>query len=187
MWAHSGAGAWLDMGTQFCHVDAGLSVRIRGLRPFERRKLATANLEIELDTENLVVHLDGQIVQNLSVIAPGQFVLSDVGLGDSGWHKLELFDDDKLARALRYFIIDTPQVSWQADLAPVFAASCAGELCHGPTPKGSRIDLSTYESWKTRAGLIRRRLLLGEMPIGDSLPHETIKRVSRWVEGGMLP
>ena len=70
----------------------------------------------------------------------------------------------------------------------IFEASCAGSRCHGPTPGGGRVDLSTYDGWRTKASRIRERLLRGEMPpSGPRLDSATIDIVLDWIEGGMRP
>ena len=92
------------------------------------------------------------------------------------------------SRLLAYNLLQISDRSWATDVQPIFEASCAGGRCHGPSPGGGRVDLSTYEGWRQKASRVRERLLRGEMPpSGPPLDSATIDIVIDWIEGGMRP
>lgn len=74
------------------------------------------------------------------------------------------------------------QLSYAADIAPVFAARCAS--CHTTGPGR---DLSTYELWKQNAALIVAAVNELRMPADGPLDPQLQQRLQRWASGGQLP
>lgn len=186
--ADAAGGAWLEYSEQVCHVALAEPIHIAGLRPFEHRLVTTATLDIATGESDLLLDRDDEEIASAAAVE-GFARFADVDLGTAGWHTLRVRGvSGSSSRELDYFVIDVPEVSWDSDIAPVFEQFCAGSLCHGPTPEGSRVDLSSYQAWRGRAPLIRTRLLRGEMPpIDPRPPTDSINLILDWIEGGMKP
>lgn len=182
---HAAAGAWFEYADQVCHAALGAPLVIRGLKPYEHRVAAIANLTVASDQAELTVERDGVAIASLT--GTGDHNLLGFDLGAPGWHELTVRAAGA-TRALDYHVVDLPLRSWATDVQPIFAASCTGGACHGPMPGGTQVDLSTYQAWRTRAGRIRERLLRGQMPpVGPRLSPDTVAIVIEWIEGGMKP
>ncbi len=185
MHLHAAGGAWLEYPNQLCHATLGEPLVIRGLRPYEHRVAAMANLTVSSGQAALTVERDGAVVSSLTGV--GDHNLVGFELGAPGWHQLTL-KAGGASRGLDYFVVDLPLRSWEVDVKPLFEQRCAGGPCHGPNPGGTQVDLSTYQAWRTRAGRIRERLLRGQMPpVPPQLTPDTLAIVLDWVEGGMKP
>ena len=138
------------------------------------------------DATAVTVERDGVALATAPVV-DGVAALPDVELGAGGWHALTI-RAGAATRVVPYNLLQISDRSWAADIEPIFAASCAGGRCHGPSPSGGRIDLSTYDGWRQKASRVRERLLRGEMPpSGPPLDSATIDVVIDWIEGGMRP
>jgi hypothetical protein len=186
--AHAAGGAWLEYADRLCHVALAEPLRVAGLRPFERRLLSTASIDVTTGDSEIALALDDASIASAAT-DDGVARFVDVDLGGAGWHTVRLSGaDSNASRELDVFVIDVPQVSWESEIAPVFSQFCAGAFCHGPSPEGARVDLSTFEAWQARAPLIRTRLLRGEMPpIDPRPPTDSIDLVLDWIQGGMKP
>lgn len=185
MYPHAAAGAWFSYPDQVCHAALGAPVVIHGLRPYEHRVAAVANLTVSSAEAELTVERDGVAVATLP--GSGEHTLMGFDLGPPGWHQLTV-RAAAASRVLDYNVVDLPLRSWATDVQPIFAASCGGAPCHGPSPAGTQVDLSSYQSWRSRAGRIRERLLLGQMPpVPPRLEPDTVAIVLEWIEGGMKP
>ena len=182
---HAAAGAWFEYADQLCHAALGEPVVIHGLRPYEHRVAAIADLTVTSAQPALTVLRDGAAVATLEGAGPHSLMGFD--LGAPGWHALTV-EAGAATRTLDYHVVDLPLRSWATDVQPIFAASCTGGACHGPNPGGTQVDLSTYQAWRTRASRIRARLLAGQMPpVPPRLDPDTIAIVLEWIEGGMKP
>ena len=182
---HAAAGAWFEYADQVCHAGLGEPLVIRGLRPYEHRVAALANLTVSSDEAELTIERDGVAVTTLA--GPGDHNLLGFELGEPGWHELTI-TAGAAARSLAYNVVDLPLRSWATDVQPIYAANCMGFSCHGPMPGGTQVDLSTYQAWRTRAPRIRERLLRGQMPpVPPQLSPDTVAIVLEWIEGGMKP
>ena len=182
---HAAAGAWFEYVDRVCHASLGEQLVIRGLKPYEHRVAALANLTVASDQAELAVERDGIAVT--TVTGAGDHHLLGFELGEPGWHQLTV-KAGGAARSLDYNVVDLPLRSWATDIQPIYAASCMGFSCHGPMPGGTQVDLSTYQAWRTRAPRIRERLLRGQMPpVPPRLSSDTVAIVIEWIEGGMKP
>ncbi len=187
--AHAADGAWLAYDDELCHATIAPPILVRGLRPFERRRERTVELELAFvdHTETTaIVALDGAEVASAE-IADGVARLPELALGNTGWHALSVRTGDH-ERLLDYYLLPGASRSWAADIEPLFQTYCAGGACHGPAPGGNRPDLSTYEGWQARYAQIRSRLLAGTMPPTDPRPTAAeLDAILEWIEGGRLP
>ena len=79
-----------------------------------------------------------------------------------------------------------PGISWGANVAPVFARSCAS--CHQPNGV-SGVDLSTESAWQSKRSLIRERVLVAHTmpPQGHPLSDADREAIHTWIEGGAHP
>jgi hypothetical protein len=183
--AHAAGGAWFEYGDQVCHATLATPLVIRGLRPYEQRVAASADVTVVGDAPLTTVERDGVAVASLD--GAGVHPLPGLALGEPGWHTLTV-KAGAAARRLDYHVVDLPLRSWATDVQPIYLARCTGSACHGPMPAGTQVDLSTYQAWRTRAPRIRERLLRGQMPpVPPRLEPDTIAIVLEWIEGGMKP
>ncbi len=188
IWPDAGGGAWVEIGAQVCRATLAPAIRVDGLRPYEPRVASVAQLRVTppAGVVEVAVERDGAAVASAPVV-DGVAALADVELGDGGWHQLTIRAGGA-SRLLAYNLLQISDRSWATDVQPIFEASCAGGRCHGPSPGGGRVDLSTYEGWRQKASRVRERLLRGEMPpSGPPLDSATIDIVIDWIEGGMRP
>lgn len=183
VFADAAGGAWIEHADQVCRAQIAPPIRVAGLAPFERRAAPFATLEISplASAERVTIDRDGEQVADLAV-SDGVAQLPDLALGAPGWHALSIRAGDA-TRELPYNVVELARRSWATEVAPVFAARCAS--CHAPG--AAQIDLSTYDSWRTRAGRIRERVVRGDMPPGEPLSTEHLAIVLDWIEGGMQP
>ena len=155
------------------------------LRPYEHGVAAVANPAVSGAEAGLTVERDGVAVATLP--GSGEHTLMGFDLGPPGWHQLTV-RAAAASRVLDYNVVDLPLRSWATDVQPIFAASCGGAPCHGPSPAGTQVDLSSYQSWRSRAGRIRERLLLGQMPpVPPRLAPDPVAIVLERLDGGMKP
>lgn len=188
IWPDAAGGAWLEVGAEVCRASLAPAIRVDGLRPYEPRVAPLAQLRVAppADATAITVERDGVALATAPVV-DGVAALPDVELGAGGWHALTI-RAGTATRVVPYNLLQISDRSWAADIEPIFAASCAGGRCHGPSPSGGRIDLSTYDGWRQKASRVRERLLRGEMPpSGPPLDSATIDVVIDWIEGGMRP
>lgn len=188
IWPDAAGGAWFEVGAQVCRAALTPAIHVTGLAPYEQRVTPLAQLRVVPPAAEtaVTVERDGAVVATATVI-DGVAAVSDVDLGAGGWHDLTI-RAGTTARRLEYNLLDISDRSWVTDVQPVFTEFCGGTRCHGPTPSGGRVDLSTYEGWRMKASRIRERLLRGEMPPSGPRPDSaTIDIIVDWIEGGMKP
>jgi len=184
--AHAAGGAWVIGEGMACHVAPAAPIRVRGLRPSARLRPGSADLQVlEIpEAEALRVFRDDEALDAES------WFLRDVALGDAGWHELRFEVDvagQTLARTLPYRVVPG-DVSWEADIAPLYEAHCASSECHD-SGNGRTLDLDTFEAWNTYAFEIRAAVTSGRMPRTRSEGWSATEqqKILDWIEGGMLP
>jgi len=200
--SYAAGGAWLVKGGQLCHIAHPETIRVDGIRPYQRlRKEAALSFDVsgEDTTETtLGARLDGQ---SLAVSgAPGRWTVSGVNALEPGWHSLTLDITAPFERPHRVvkFVVEgaagappqpnpDPTVYWETDIRPIYEASCA--VCHGES--GNQTFLGSYEAF---SALGRRALELvssGEMPPATSaveaLTSSEVSLLETWVQEGMNP
>jgi hypothetical protein len=182
-------GAWLEYSDQVCRAALTPAIRLSGIRPFERHTDAVGQLRVTPPSDAtgaVTVERDGAMIASANLV-DGVATMSDLDLGAVGWHDLTI-RAGAASRLLTYNQVQISDRSWATDVQPIFMSTCAGTRCHGPTPIEGRVDLSTYDAWRTKAGRIRERLLRGEMPPSGARPSaDTIDIVLDWIEGGLQP
>ncbi len=77
-------------------------------------------------------------------------------------------------------LIQTPAVTYQTDIEPLFAKKCA--TCH---PAVSPPDLKTYDAVKKTAQANYNTMVDGSMPPGKPMPEAEIKLFKTWMDTGM--
>jgi mono/diheme cytochrome c family protein len=77
-------------------------------------------------------------------------------------------------------LVQTPAVSYQADIEPLFAKKCAN--CH---PAVSPPDLKSYDTVKKAAKASYDTMVDGSMPPGKPMPEAEIKLFKTWMDTGM--
>lgn len=186
--AHAAGGAWIAYADELCHAAIDPAIVVDGLRPFERRLARTAAIAVRLPgqpDQAATIERDGEAIATADVTDGVAAV--DLPLGPVGWHRL-VVRTAGAERRLDYYLVPAATRSWAADVEPLFRAYCAGGPCHGPSPGGGRPDLSTYDGWRTRAPLIKARLVAGTMPPADPRPSPAeLDVLLEWIEGGLQP
>jgi hypothetical protein len=191
LWAHAAGGAWIESGGQLCHQQIEPLVRVRGLRPYEHRRNGAIRFTVLSDAA-VQVELDGA-VHAVTASGGGRYdVVAE--LDEVGWHRFDLRAGGA-HRAIDVKRVQTGELTWVDDIAPLFAAHCAGGPCHGPSPSAqagdARADLSTYAGWvENRDAIVARVGGVGDMPVPasrlDSWGPDEVAAVLAWIDGGMV-
>ncbi|MFO0554459.1 MAG: hypothetical protein U0271_39115 [Polyangiaceae bacterium] len=188
--AHAG-GVWVEGASTICHAAVGVGLRLEGVRPNERSVETERSFLVRASdgAESIEADLDG-------VAVPLAFDDESGALGGTatleslGWHALTVKSGDA-TRTIALKRAPDVERSFATDIAPIYAANCAGAGCHvagGESPP----DLSTYEAWVARAEKIRARVIEGKnMPPaanrGPDWGDDDVAVIDEWLEGGMLP
>ncbi|NUO52874.1 MAG: hypothetical protein HOV80_28855 [Polyangiaceae bacterium] len=188
--AHAG-GAWVVGGDKICHQATGPMVRIEGVRPFSR----TTEIEIPIrvrasDASDVTATIDGTPITLVS--DDEGWLAGEARLDTVGWHTIDLAAAG--GGAARSVVVKRlPEVtrSWEADIAPIYQASCTNSDCHR-AGSSDPPDLGSYDAWKEHSVAIRTRVLEAKtMPpaanIGPEWGDDDIETIREWLEGGMLP
>ncbi len=79
-------------------------------------------------------------------------------------------------------LVCDPEVSWQNDILPIMASSCANAGCHDGI---TRRDWMDYDEVKRYAASIKQRTVDRSMPFdGPPLSQEQINLIACWVDAG---
>ncbi len=183
--AHSAGGVWAVGESQACHIGAA-PIRVRGMRPMQHFTSQSADLVIEAAGEVTVRVDEGVTVTGEAGEVPESWFFPNLSLGGPGWHELEVVSDEN-ARSLAYRVM-AGDVSWSADVRPVYEAHCAGASCHGAGSEET-VDLSTYDAWFAYALPIQSAVVTGRMPRerADDWSSEELTTITDWIDGGMQP
>jgi hypothetical protein len=177
-------GMWTTGGGEVCHHAFGPMLRLYGVRPHQRTKDEFVNVGVETDASTTpTLELDGE---------PVALVDEDGALGAEvelavGWHEL-VVRAGETTRATWIKRLPAIERSFETDVAPLYAKSCAASGCHGD---GSAA-LATADAWRDRADEIRKRVVEARtMPPPANVPagwgDDDVQIVAEWLEGGMLP
>ncbi|MFW2388327.1 MAG: hypothetical protein ACN4G0_08320 [Polyangiales bacterium] len=200
--SYAAGSAWLVRGGELCHVGHRETLRVAGVRPYERLpEGSTMSFQVSGDTSMgsaLSANLDGR---SLSVSgSAGSWTLSGAnGLG-AGWHSLVLdvaAPGGPVRRTVKFLVesagtgpappMPDPTVFWERDILPIYEASCS--VCHGSG--GNQTFMGSYEAFSALGERALELVSRGEMPpIGGSIEPLTAAEVSlleTWVREGMEP
>ncbi|MBO6934047.1 MAG: hypothetical protein JJ863_03705 [Deltaproteobacteria bacterium] len=183
--AHSAGGVWATGESQACHIGEA-SIRIRGVRPMEHFTTRTADLLVESAIPVTLRVDEGPAIAGEPGELPESWVFPSLALGGPGWHQLQV-DGDGEGRDLAYRVM-AGDVSWSADVRPIYETHCAGGSCHG-TESEETVDLSTYDAWFEYALPIQSAVVTGRMPRdrSDEWSSDELTTITDWIDGGMQP
>jgi hypothetical protein len=201
---YAAGGAWVVTGDQFCHIAHRETLRMRGVRPYERLSEGSAlSLQVSGDStmgSALSARLDGQALPVTG--SAGSWTVSGAnGLG-AGWHSLALdvpSPDGVVRRTVKFLVegagdepptpVLDPTVSWERDVRPLYEASCA--VCH--SENGNQTFLGSYEAFSALGQAALDLVSRGEMPpasaggVAEPLDAAEVELLETWVQEGMGP
>jgi hypothetical protein len=200
--SYAAGSAWFVRGGQLCHVAHRDTLRVDGVRPYQRLpEGSTMTFRVSGDASMgsaLSAGLDGQ---SLAVSgAAGDWTVTGVDALGPGWHVLTLAvaaPEGPVRRTVKFLIESDavsppppgpePTVFWERDILPIYEASCA--LCHGAD--GNQSFLGSYEAFSAFGPQALDLVKRGEMPppIGsvEPLGDAEIALLETWVQEGMEP
>ena len=202
---YAAGGAWVVNSGQLCHVTHAETLRVNGVRPYQRlAEGSTIALSVSGDPAmgaDLTAQLDGR---GLAVRgSAGSWTVSGMtGLG-AGWHTLQLDvgSAEGVVRRTVKFLVEgdevgdspspppDPTVSWERDIRPIYEASCA--VCHGEN--GNQTFLGSYEAFSALGQLALDLVSRGEMPpasavgVAEPVSAAQVGLLETWVQEGMEP
>jgi hypothetical protein len=200
---YAAGGAWVVKGGQLCHVGHRETLRVSGVRPYERLPEGSAlSLGVSGDPAMgaaLSASLDGRALTVTG--SAGSWSASAPGLG-AGWHSLALdvaSPEGVVRRTVKFLVEGTPDgsptpvpdptVFWEGDIRPIHEASCA--VCHGED--GNQTFLGSYEALSALGQVALDLVSRGEMPppsavgLAPPLTAAEVALFEMWVQEGMAP
>lgn len=182
--AHAG-GVWVVGDREACHVALEPALRLEGVRPHTRSRTGGYRFRVSAEAA-VVATLDGLALPVVEAPEGGSIVEGQ--LTENRWHEFR-FVAGAAERSL--YVERVPALvprSWDADIRPLFQASCDGAGCHA-AGSAAPADLSTHAAWVERADAIRQRVVVGESmpPAADRAgwASDHVEIVFEWLEGGM--
>jgi hypothetical protein len=199
---YTAGGAWVVKGNQLCHVAHRQTLRVSGVRPYERiSEGSTLSLRVSGDPamgSALSASLDGRALPVAG--SAGSWTVTGANTLGVGWHALalEVASPEGAVRRTVKFLVEgdvsgtpspgpEPTVSWERDIMPLYEASCA--VCHGES--GNQTFLGSYEAFSALGQLALDLVSRGEMPpasaAGVAVPLDAaeIGLLEAWVQEGM--
>lgn len=191
--AHAG-GVWLVGATTACHQALEPLLRVEGVRPYLQSAALDHAISVRASDETATVAatLDGEEI-TLTANPETGWLEGTARLDEVGWHELVLVASGaaEVERTLSIKRLPEVERSWEADVSPIYQASCAGSTCHraGSTDPP---DLGSHAAWVEHADAIRAQVVQSKnMPpaanTGPDWGEGQIEIISQWLEGGMLP
>ncbi len=201
---YAAGSAWVVKGGQLCHIGHRETLRVSGVRPYERlSEGSTLSLQVSGDStmgSGLSAWLDGQLLPVTG--SAGAWSVPATGELAAGWHSLSLdvATPDGVVRRTLQFLVEgdvsgspapapDPTVSWDRDIRPLVEASCA--VCHGEG--GNQTFLGSYEALRPLGQIALDLVSRGEMPpasaigIAEPLDAAGVALLETWVQEGMGP
>lgn len=180
------SGVWVVEGQQACSVGGGSTLRLSGLRPFQRVGGKRIGFEIEASgAEAALVSVDGELVMDEA--GPGPW-FSDVKLVGNGWHDVEV-EAGELTRRFRFESRPAGGGSWVSDVEPLAREHCALAGCHDPDVD-DRPVLDSYQGWVDNADAVFNRVVVARDMPPPASKLETwdaaeVTLVSNWIDAGL--
>lgn len=194
---YTAGGAWLAGEGQLCHLDYEKTVRVSGVRPFERLgpDATLGRLRVSADPSmgtKVKAHVDGRRLDVSG--SAGDWTLSGMRALNRGWHELRVdvdTSDGQVRRTVAFAVEDEvidvsdPTVFWSSDIKPIFNQYC--QSCHGEG--GQQKFLDSYEDFKAAATGALGFVQSGQMPPPPlpGLNAQEVNLLEKWIEEGMAP
>ena len=200
--SYAAGSAWFVKGGELCHVAHRDTLRVDGVRPYQRLpEGSTMSLRVSGDSSMgsaLSAGLDGQ---SLAVNGgSGAWTVTGVNALGAGWHTLTLevaAPEGPVRRTVRFLIESDavsppppgpePTVFWERDILPIYEASCA--VCHGAG--GNQTFMGSYEAFRALGPQALDLVSRGQMPPPagsvEPLSAAEIALIATWVQEGMEP
>jgi hypothetical protein len=202
--SYSAGGAWLVTGNLLCHVAHRETLRVNGVRPYDRLPSgSTLSFQVSGDPamgSALSARLDGEALPVTG--SAGSWSVGGANTLGAGWHSLTLdvaSPEGVVRRTVKFLVEGTvdgpptpvpdPTVSWERDIRPLYEASCA--VCHGED--GNQTFLGSYEALSALGPLALDLVSRGEMPpasavgVAEPLDAAEVRLLETWVQEGMGP
>jgi mono/diheme cytochrome c family protein len=201
---YAAGSAWVVRPGQLCHVAHRDTLRVRGVRPYQRLAVGSV-LSFSASGDPamgsaLTARLDGRALPMSG--SDGSWTLTEAQALGSGWHSLALdvaAPEGVVQRTVKFLVegegTDSPPpppdptVSWERDIRPLYEASCA--VCHGED--GNQTFLGSYEAFSALGELALDLVSRGEMPPASAggqaepLDAAEVGLLETWVQEGMGP
>jgi hypothetical protein len=201
---YAAGGAWVVNAGELCHIAHRETLRVDGVRPYERFAEGSAvSFSVSGDPamgSTLSARLDGQ---GLPVTgSAGSWTIDGENALGAGWHSLVLdvaVPEGVVRRTVKFLVEDgevgSPSplpgatVSWERDIRPIYEASCAA--CHGENR--NQTFLGSYEAFSALGQAAFDLVSRGEMPpptaadVADPLNEAQAELIETWVQEGMSP
>lgn len=193
--ADAGGGVWiLGPAQTACHLRPSPPIAVEGVHNLQRTTEETVELSVQIHSGTVLsaARLDGEPI-TMEPDGLGRYHAAAPLLVSEGWHTLEVLASGSrgaTTRRVRFEQRRIGDLTWEADIEPLFQEHCSGAACHGPAlGDGTRPDLSQYEEWLAReAKILDRVVTKGDMPpFGarkDSWGLDAQLTVSEWFETG---
>lgn len=200
--AYPAGGAWVVRAGQLCHVAHRETLRVNGVRPYQRLAEGSA-LSFSASGDPamgsaLTARLDGRALPVTG--SDGSWTLTEAQALAAGWHSLALdvsAPQGVVRRTVKFMVEGegtgppppppNPTVSWERDIRPLYEASCA--VCHGEN--GNQTFLGSYEAFAALGQLALDLVSRGEMPpasaggLAEPLDEAEVGLLETWVQEGM--
>lgn len=195
--AYAAGGAWLVGEGQLCHLDYDKTVRVHGVRPYQRLGVGTMPGAVQVSanaamSDALTARLDGRRLDVSG--SAGAWALAPLPELVEGWHELQLRVQGSggvAQRTVSFLVEDEtvdipdPTVFYDSDIKPIFDRACGS--CHGAG--GTQRFLDGYEEFVAVATGALAFVQSGQMPPPPlpGLSAEEVALVEQWIEEGMAP
>lgn len=186
---HASGGVWLEAANAICHLSPDSMLRVRGARNGDQREGARLHVWARATgSAEVTATLAGEVLA--PVTAEGEWLRFE-SEQDLGWSTLELQAGEG-RRTLALKRLPENVRSFEADIRPIYEASCSGGSCHSPDSTSGAPDFSRYEAWTARAARLRLRVVdRQDMPPiaarnGD-WGEAQIAIINEWLSGGLRP
>ena len=201
---YAAGSAWVVKGNQLCHIAHRDTLRVYGVRPYQRLSDASGlSFEVSGDPamgSALSARLDGRALPVTG--SPGSWVVDGADELSPGWHSLALdvaSPEGVVRRTVKFLVegavdeppplVPDPTVSWERDIRPLYEASCA--VCHSEA--GNQTFLGSYEAFKALGQVALDLVSRGAMPpasaggLAEPLTSDEVGLLQTWVQEGMGP
>ncbi|MEM6996271.1 MAG: hypothetical protein AAF721_37535 [Myxococcota bacterium] len=183
-------GAWLSGAGELCHLALSPMLRVEGIRPFQRSRLAETEFSVaSADDATVLAFIDDEPLP-LTADPDGSTFHGVLALPTVGWHRLRV-QSDANERSIAVKRLPPEEIGWNADIRPLVLAYCSGDTCHGGQDVDAPRALDTLEAWTDLAPAIDNRVVAAQnMPppgLSDTWGDDQIDVIAQWLDGERLP